>query len=110
MSSPNPASGPVGPDTLITVKVIIDGQNRRFKLALRDLGAHILPQKVCLTDLEAAASARHHLFQPDDTTSISCQAQANLTNSFGSSLQFHPRPMSSSIDSPTPQAPTSPST
>lgn len=46
MSTPYPHPGPVGPDTLITVKVLIDGQNRRFKLALRDLGAHILPQKL----------------------------------------------------------------
>lgn len=48
MSAPVPHPGPIGPDTLITVKVLIDGQNRRFKLALRDLGAHVLPQKVIL--------------------------------------------------------------
>ena len=47
MAAQAPQSAPVGPDTLITVKVIIDGTNRRFKLALRDLGAHVLPQKVC---------------------------------------------------------------
>ena len=47
MASSHPHTGPVGPDTLITVKVIIDGTNRRFKLALRDLGANTLPQKVC---------------------------------------------------------------
>jgi next to BRCA1 gene 1 protein len=47
MSAQAPHTVPVGPDTLITVKVIIDGTNRRFKLALRDLGAHVLPQKVC---------------------------------------------------------------
>ena len=46
MASPTSHTGPVGPDTLITVKVICDGQNRRFKLALRDLGAHVLPQTV----------------------------------------------------------------
>jgi next-to-BRCA1 protein 1 len=38
---------PVNPDTLITVKVAINGSNRRFKLALRDLGANVLPDKVC---------------------------------------------------------------
>jgi len=48
MSAPIPSVSPVGPDTLITVKVLVDGQNRRFKLALRDLGAHVLPQKVSL--------------------------------------------------------------
>jgi next to BRCA1 gene 1 protein len=47
MAAQAPNTVPVGPDTLITVKVIIDGTNRRFKLALRDLGAHVLPHKVC---------------------------------------------------------------
>ncbi|KIX06866.1 uncharacterized protein Z518_04842 [Rhinocladiella mackenziei CBS 650.93] len=46
MAAPHPHIGTVGPDTLITVKVIIDGTNRRFKLALRDLGANVLPQKL----------------------------------------------------------------
>ncbi|KAF7512698.1 hypothetical protein GJ744_000265 [Endocarpon pusillum] len=46
MATQAPQSAPVGPDTLITVKVSIDGTNRRFKLALRDLGAHVLPQKL----------------------------------------------------------------
>lgn len=34
-------------DTLVTLKVNIDGTNRRFKLPLRDLGANTLPDKVC---------------------------------------------------------------
>lgn len=46
MASQSSNNVPVGPDTLITVKVIIDGTNRRFKLALRDLGAQVLPQKL----------------------------------------------------------------
>ena len=45
MASPA-ASTPVNLDTLITVKVAIDGNNRRFKLPLRDLGATVLPDKV----------------------------------------------------------------
>lgn len=36
----------VGPDTLITVKVLFDETNRRFKLPLRDLGARVFPLKV----------------------------------------------------------------
>ena len=40
------AVNPTGPDTLITIKVALDGVNRRFKLPLRDLGANVLPQKV----------------------------------------------------------------
>lgn len=49
MAAPPSNTTPVGPDTLITVKVIFNGCNRRFKLALRDLGANVLPQKVCIT-------------------------------------------------------------
>lgn len=56
MATPHPHTGPVGPDTPITVKVIIDGTNRRFKLPLRDLGANVLPQKVCGSDKWESAS------------------------------------------------------
>lgn len=35
-----------GPDTLVNIKVVIDGNTRRFKLALRDLGASSLENKV----------------------------------------------------------------
>ena len=50
MASPNQphVPGPVNQDTLITLKIAIDGNNRRFKLALRDLGANVLPEKVRL--------------------------------------------------------------
>ncbi|RDL37604.1 uncharacterized protein BP5553_05037 [Venustampulla echinocandica] len=34
------------PDTLVTLKVNLDGANRRFKLPLRDLGAFSLPDKL----------------------------------------------------------------
>jgi len=47
-SSQPPPAGLVNQDTLVNIKVAIDGTNRRFKLALRDLGAHILPQKVII--------------------------------------------------------------
>ncbi|KAK2771677.1 hypothetical protein FQN53_004940 [Emmonsiellopsis sp. PD_33] len=50
MSAPAPAPtshhAPVGPDTLISIKLIYDGCNRRFKLPLRELGAYSLPQKI----------------------------------------------------------------
>ncbi|RMZ87376.1 hypothetical protein DV736_g5386, partial [Chaetothyriales sp. CBS 134916] len=48
-------TGPVGPESLITIKVVLDGQNRRFKLPLRDLGAHVLPQKNVVTPLAVLA-------------------------------------------------------
>ena len=48
MAAPIPNNMPVNPDTtMITVKVAIDGTNRRFKVALRDLGANVFPDKVC---------------------------------------------------------------
>jgi hypothetical protein len=37
---------PVTLDTLITIKIVIQGSNRKFKIPLRDLGAHVLPDKV----------------------------------------------------------------
>ncbi|KAL9112289.1 MAG: hypothetical protein Q9227_003407 [Pyrenula ochraceoflavens] len=46
MASTNPPSVPVTPDTLITVKVLLDSSNRRFKLPLRDLSANSLPSKL----------------------------------------------------------------
>lgn len=41
-----PATTPVGPGTLITVKVTYDNHTRRFKISLRDLGARTLPQNL----------------------------------------------------------------
>ncbi|KAL4951969.1 hypothetical protein BDW69DRAFT_196038 [Aspergillus filifer] len=41
-----PAATPVGPATLITVKVTYDDHTRRFKIPLRDLGARTLPQNL----------------------------------------------------------------
>jgi hypothetical protein len=48
MSGPTPPAPAVGPDTLITIKILQnDSVNRRFKIPLRDLGARVFPQKVC---------------------------------------------------------------
>ncbi|KAI9823153.1 MAG: hypothetical protein M1832_002596 [Thelocarpon impressellum] len=41
------SANPIGPDSLITIKVAIAGTNRRFKLPLRELGANVLPDKLC---------------------------------------------------------------
>jgi next-to-BRCA1 protein 1 len=46
MAASAPQSNPVGPDTQIIVKVLFDGDNRRFKLPLRDLGPQVFPNKV----------------------------------------------------------------
>lgn len=46
MAAPAPPAPPVGPDTLVTVKVLYNDANRRFKIPLRDLGARVFPQKV----------------------------------------------------------------
>lgn len=37
---------PVTMDTLITIKISIQGSNRKFKIPMRDLGAGVLPGKV----------------------------------------------------------------
>ena len=47
MAAPTPQMVPVGPETLIVIKVVVGNTNRRFKVPLKDLGAHILPHKVC---------------------------------------------------------------
>lgn len=47
------------PDTLVTIKVNIEGQNRRLKMPLRDLGASTLPDKL-----------RNELHIPVSTTAI----------------------------------------
>ncbi|KAL6235118.1 hypothetical protein BDW75DRAFT_230622 [Aspergillus navahoensis] len=41
-----PTANPVGPGTLITVKVTYEDHTRRFKIPLRDLGARTLPQNL----------------------------------------------------------------
>ncbi|EAW09176.1 ZZ type zinc finger domain protein [Aspergillus clavatus NRRL 1] len=46
MSTTLPPANPVGPATLITVKVLLNDSTRRFKVPLRDLGARVLPQKL----------------------------------------------------------------
>jgi len=40
------SSSATNPDTLVTLKINIEGSNRRFKLPLRDLGASTLPDKL----------------------------------------------------------------
>lgn len=54
---------PVTLDTPIVIKVLFRGQTRKLKLPLKDLGANVLPEKVCSTisglpDEQAAASLR----------------------------------------------------
>lgn len=48
---------PVTLDTLIVVKIQLQGNTRRFKVPLRDLGASVFPDKVRL-DAADAATAR----------------------------------------------------
>jgi len=41
---------PFGPETLISVKVIVEKNTRKFKIPFSELGPDVLPAKVCLTD------------------------------------------------------------
>lgn len=62
-----PATTPVGPGTLITVKVTYDDHTRRFKIPLRDLGARTLPQNVGSVPTlapTAAIGGLHRTFGP----------------------------------------------
>lgn len=58
MASPAPATAPVGPSSLITVKVLYNENTRRFKLPLRELGARTLPQNVCSSPLKLRSELR----------------------------------------------------
>jgi next-to-BRCA1 protein 1 len=48
MATPALPSHP-GPDHLVTIKVLFNDSNRRFKLPLKDLRAQVLPEKVRLS-------------------------------------------------------------
>jgi hypothetical protein len=56
-------------DTLVTLKINIEGSNRRFKLPLRDLGASTLPDKVRRgsTGMHEALSLKAGLQRPFTT-------------------------------------------
>lgn len=48
MAAPTQSSSNAVPqDTLITIKVSVNDSLKKLKLPLRDLGANVLPQKVC---------------------------------------------------------------
>ena len=80
MAAPHPQTVPVGPDTLISVKVIIDGTTRRFKLALRDLGANSLPTKV--------STALHYSLMAFEPV---LSEVASFTNQLQHTCSFHPQ-------------------
>lgn len=46
MASPHHSSA-VSQDTLITIKISVNDSLKKLKLPLRDLGASVLPDKVC---------------------------------------------------------------
>jgi hypothetical protein len=47
MASPSSSSHP-GPEQMVTVKVLYNDSNRRFKLPLKELKAQVFPQMVWL--------------------------------------------------------------
>lgn len=55
-------TAPVTADTLVAIKINVDGFNRRFKLPLKDLGPLTLHQKVC--SLSSATAAEITKLQP----------------------------------------------
>ena len=82
MSTTTPAPSP---DTPITIKVALsNGENRRFKLPLRELGANTLPDKVCFTHCYPALSSEtfHHALTARATSNtvryLVCQYDAKF--------------------------------
>lgn len=49
------AINPTTADTLVTIKVAIDSNYRKFKVPLRELGANVLPGKVRSSSLVSPA-------------------------------------------------------
>jgi len=47
MAAPSHNHNAVPMDTLITIKVSVNDNLKKLKLPLRDLGANVLPDKVC---------------------------------------------------------------
>lgn len=52
----------MSPDVLINIKLQVGTENRRFKLPLRELGAHTLPDKVCWDVARSLAHRGHSDF------------------------------------------------
>jgi len=50
---------PVTLDTPIVVKIQFRGQTKKFKLPLKDLGAHVLPEKVRSLSIVTSGRRRH---------------------------------------------------
>lgn len=59
---------PVTLDTPIVVKVLFRGQTKKFKLPLKDLGAHVLPDKVRSCSLPQVIMLRRSARSPGYTT------------------------------------------
>lgn len=49
---------PVTLDTPIVVKILFRGQTKKFKLPLKDLGAHVLPEKVRRPQIAASGKCQ----------------------------------------------------
>lgn len=103
---------PVTMDTLITIKISIQGSNRKFKIPMRDLGAGVLPGKVSEL-VTLAGLVRPRLGHGQLASHSDSSDHAKLTpphSSSASSSTFLPIKTSSSSASPTALAPTSLST
>jgi hypothetical protein len=61
---------PVTLDTPIVVKILFRGQTKKFKLPLKDLGAHVLPEKVRHPQTAASAKCQHGTELPGMRTEL----------------------------------------
>ena len=60
----------MSPDILITIKLQIGSENRRFKLPLKDLGANILPDKVRPGFYSALWKMRHSVIDCKNSDNV----------------------------------------
>ena len=60
MAQPSHSSNAVSQDTLITIKVSVNDSLKKLKLPLKDLGAGVLPDKVCYARLDALPISPPH--------------------------------------------------
>lgn len=76
MATPAALPSHPGPEHLVTVKVLFNDSNRRFKLPLKDLRAQVLPEKVRRT--QSPPELRPDLQSAGDPQSLITDNQITL--------------------------------
>ncbi|KAH8688831.1 hypothetical protein BGW36DRAFT_309699 [Talaromyces proteolyticus] len=122
MATPTPPAPPVGPDTLVTIKILQnESVNRRVKLPLRDLGARVFPQKIrqllaippthVLTLERYSDSVASYVLLDSENLTVykqlyrAAKAKLKLRIKATSYPEVNPEPVATPIPSPIPELP-----